>query len=58
MNHLAWLVRAKRWAQNPPSPGRVRLIFAVIGFCLLIAGYEWVFGWPEWLAVNRMSAKP
>lgn len=58
MNYLTWLLRAKQWAQNPPSADRVRLVFAVVAVCLLVAGYEWTFGWPEWLAVNRMSAKP
>lgn len=58
MNLPLWLVRAKRWAQNPPSWGRVKLVFGVIAICLVIAGYEYLFGWPEWLTVNRLSAKP
>lgn len=58
MNIIPWLVRAKRWAQNPPSEDRVKLVFAVVALSLLIAGYEWAFGWPSWLAVNSMSAKP
>lgn len=58
MNYMAWLIRAKRWAQRPPSESRVKLVFGVVAICLLIAGYEWAFGWPEWLAVNRMSSKP
>ncbi len=58
MNIVPWLVRAKRWAQNPPSEYRVKLVFGVIAVCLLIAGFEWLFGWPDWLAVNRMTAKP
>lgn len=58
MNIIPWLVRAKRWAQNPPSEDRVKLVFVVVALCLLVAGYEWAFGWPEWLAVNRMTAKP
>jgi hypothetical protein len=58
MNYLHWLVRAKRWAQNPPSEGRVKLVFGVIAICIAIAAWEWYFGWPEWLTVNRLSAKP
>lgn len=58
MNLTLWLVRAKRWAQTPPSWGRVKLVFGVIAICLVIAGYEYLFGWPEWLTVNRLSAKP
>jgi hypothetical protein len=58
MNIQAWLLRASRWARNPPSEGRVRLVFGVVALCLLIAGYEWMFGWPDWLTVNPIGAKP
>lgn len=58
MNVMHWLVRAKRWAQNPPSPGQVKLVFGVIAVCLLIFGLERAFGWPEWLTLNRLDAKP
>ncbi|WP_169052270.1 hypothetical protein [Tabrizicola sp. YIM 78059] len=58
MNIIHWLVRAKRWAQNPPSEGRVKLVLGVIAVCIAIAAWEWAFGWPEWLTVNRLSAKP
>jgi hypothetical protein len=58
MNIQIWLLRASRWARNPPSADRVKLVFGVIALCLLIVGYEWIFGWPDWLTVNRISAKP
>jgi hypothetical protein len=58
MNIQTWLLRASRWARNPPSEGRVRLVFGVIALCLLIVAFEWAFGWPDWLTVNRISAKP
>ncbi len=58
MNVMAWLIRAKRWAQNPPSAGQVKLVFGVILACLVIVGWEWAFGWPEWMTVNRLDAKP
>lgn len=58
MNRMIWLIRAKRWAQHPPSAGRVKLVFGVIAVCLLIAGVELAFGWPDWLTVNRLPAKP
>lgn len=58
MNYLLWLMRAKRWAQNPPSAGRVKLVFTVVALCLAVVLIERVVGWPDWLAVNRMSAKP
>jgi hypothetical protein len=49
-----WLLRAKRWAQNPPSMNRIMLAFGVIGFCVLIYLIERVFGWPSWLTPNDM----
>jgi len=55
---MLWLVRAKRWAQRPPSEDRVKLVLGVVAICLVIAGYEWAFGWPDWLRVNRIAAKP
>lgn len=58
MNIQIWLIRATRWARNPPSAGRVMLVFGVIAACLVIVGIEWAFGWPDWLSVNRISAKP
>jgi len=58
VNYGLWLLRAKRWAQNPPSWGRVKLVLGVLAICIVIAGFERVFGWPDWLTVNRLSAKP
>jgi predicted acyltransferase len=58
MNYLVWMMRAKRWVQRPPSAARVKLVFGVVAICVVIAGYEWIFGWPDWLTVNRLSMKP
>jgi hypothetical protein len=58
VNIQGWLIRAKRWAQNPPSEGQVRMIFGIIALCLMIAGIEWLFGWPDWLVPQSISAKP
>jgi hypothetical protein len=58
VNIQAWLLRASRWVRNPPSEGRVRLVLGVVVLCLMIVGVEALFGWPEWLTVNRISAKP
>jgi hypothetical protein len=55
MNLMIWLMRAKQWARNPPSEGRVKLIFGVIALCLMVAGYEWLFGWPDWLVPGRLA---
>ncbi len=47
-----WLIRMAQWVRNPPGWQRVMLYLAVIAACLSIAGYEYFFGWPEWLTVN------
>ena len=43
----------KRWAQNPPSPARVKFVFAIIVLCLTLFAYEALFGWPDALTPNR-----
>ena len=53
-----WLLKAKRWAQNPPSARQVRFYFGIIAVCLAVFALERVFGWPDWLAVNSLRAKP
>ena len=58
MNQLHWLLRAKRWVQNPPSAGRVKLVFGVLAICLVIFGIERLFGWPDWMTVNSLRQKP
>ncbi|QFT93045.1 hypothetical protein FIU86_09325 [Roseovarius sp. THAF9] len=52
-----WLFRMSRWAQNPPSAGRVKFVFAIIGICLLIFGIEYFFGLPDWMAVDPKSGR-
>ncbi|MBJ2151705.1 hypothetical protein M3484_00960 [Pseudomonas sp. GX19020] len=54
MNITVWLLRAKRWVQNPPPMKRVLLVLGVIAACLAFAAFEWIWGWPDWLRVNRM----
>ncbi|MEQ8255614.1 MULTISPECIES: hypothetical protein [Roseovarius] len=46
-----------RWAQNPPSAGRVKFVFAIIGICLLIFGIEYFVGLPDWMAVDPKSGR-
>jgi len=53
--NLFWLVRMRRWAQNPPSWQRVVLVVAVIVFCLALAALELVVGWPDWLTVTPIG---
>ena len=58
MNQLHWLVRAKRWVQNPPSAGRVKLVFGVIAVCIVIVAVERFAGWPDWMTVDSLRQKP
>jgi hypothetical protein len=47
-------IRMARWARKPPSERRVKFVFAIIALCLIIAGVEALFGWPEALTVNSL----
>lgn len=58
MDPLRWMMKAKRWAQNPPSMRQVVFTFGVIAACLAVAGYERLFGWPDWLTVNSLRKAP
>ena len=51
-----WLVMMKRWAQNPPSPAKIKFVFAIVAFCLLLAGVEAIWGWPEWLTPESVRS--
>lgn len=55
---LTWFLRMARWSRRPPSWGRVKLVLAVIAICLVIAAFEWLFGWPDWLTVDRRPLRP
>ncbi|MCB6177194.1 hypothetical protein LHP98_03520 [Rhodobacter sp. Har01] len=58
MDPLRWMMKAKRWAQKPPSARQVAMYGGVIAASLLIAGIEWLWGWPAWLTVEQLRAKP
>lgn len=55
---LHWLIRMARWARNPPSDARVKLVLAVIALCLMLLAIEQFIGWPEMLTVDRMPRRP
>lgn len=48
-----WLMRASRWVRHPPSPGRVKLVLAIVGICVILYGIERIYGWPDWLTPER-----
>ncbi len=50
-----WLLRMARWARNPPSAARVRLVLGVVVLCLGIIALERVFGFPDWLAPQKLK---
>ena len=43
-----WLLRMKRWAQNPPGTRRVALVLGVGLVCGLIVLSERAGWWPDW----------
>ncbi len=57
MINIIWLLRAKRWVQNPPSIGRVKLVFGVIAVALVIVGLEWAGLWPDWAQSERIPRR-
>lgn len=54
---MIWLLRATRWARNPPSAKRVKLVAAVVALCLAIWGLEQLFGFPAWLEPERLPRR-
>ena len=56
MDPVRWMLKAKRWAQKPPSMKQVIFTLAVIAACLALAAVEWFGLWPEWLRVNSLRA--
>ncbi|MBC2835488.1 hypothetical protein [Paragemmobacter straminiformis] len=50
-----WFIRMARWARNPPSADRVRLVLVVVALCLLVAGAERLWGFPDWLTPQKLK---
>ncbi len=48
-----WLLRMTRWAQNPPSAGRVKFVLAIIAVCAALYAVERFYGWPDALTPDR-----
>ncbi len=48
-----WFVRMARWARNPPSSARVKLVFGIIAVLLMIWGIEKMGWWPDWATATR-----
>jgi hypothetical protein len=52
-----WLLRMSKWARNPPSATRVKLVFGIIAVAAAIWGIEWMGWWPEWATAERIPRK-
>jgi hypothetical protein len=46
------MLRMSKWARNPPSTQRVKLVAGIIVVCLVLFAVERMFGWPDWLTVD------
>ncbi len=53
--NMRWLLRMKRWADRPPSWGRVKFVFYIILACAMLYAYEYLYGWPEFLTVEKFG---
>lgn len=51
-----WLLRMAKWVRRPPSARQVALVLGVVAACLAIAGFEFLFGWPEALTPHGGGA--
>lgn len=58
MGNLIWLLRATRWARNPPSMQRVLLVLGVVAAALTIGLIEWAGWWPEWASLDEGRGGP
>ncbi|MBM3606366.1 MAG: hypothetical protein FJX25_17075 [Alphaproteobacteria bacterium] len=53
MNNLIWLLRAAKWARNPPSAKMVKLVIAIIAAGLALVLLEKLDLWPQWATLDQ-----
>lgn len=53
--NMRWLLRMKRWADNPPSWTRVKFVFYIVLACVIMYAYEYFYGWPEFLMLDKFG---
>lgn len=58
MREMVWLMKARRWAQNPPSMRRVIFVFSIIAVAVAIFALDHFGVWPEALTLDRMPRRP
>jgi hypothetical protein len=52
-----WLLMPKRWAQNPPSMGKMKFVVAIVLLCIAFYAIERIWGWPDWLTPVRVQRR-
>ncbi len=55
--NIAWLMRMRRWVQNPPSLRRVLLVFGIIAVAVAIYWLEHFDMWPDWATSERLKLR-
>lgn len=55
--NIAWLMRMRRWVQNPPSLRRVLMVFAIIAVAIAIYWIEHFGMWPDWATSERLKLR-
>jgi len=52
------LMRMNKWARNPPSETRVKLVFGILAACLVLVLIEKFIGWPDMLTLEPQRRNP
>ncbi|MCP4206587.1 MAG: hypothetical protein GY767_06025 [Shimia sp.] len=52
------LMRMNKWARNPPSEARVKLVFGIVAACLVLVLIEKFIGWPDMLTLEPQRRNP
>lgn len=50
--NLRHLLRMSKWARNPPSEKKVKLVIGIIVICLILFAIERWIGVPDWMQMD------
>ncbi|KPU84165.1 hypothetical protein JI58_05450 [Marinosulfonomonas sp. PRT-SC04] len=50
--NLRHLLRMSKWARNPPSEKKVKLVIGIVMICLILFAIERWIGVPDWLQMT------
>ncbi len=50
---MRWFLRMSRWARNPPSQKKARMVAIIFLICLAIWAIEYMGLWPDWATAQR-----